>query len=150
MIFIIANSHCIRISGIGNYMYPTYMLTSSIFLTDFHLHFKKNHNAWYITRGAFETYFILVHIGFLCFSFLKKVLSLWIAILYSSVLCKIILDLKDFLLEQAYSNIQYMYKNILIATSLIMNSHEQQSQFYSLNLNIVLSELSDIYWIKNH
>lgn len=61
------------------------------------------------------------------------------------------MDLKDFLLEQAYSftgrNIQYMYKNILIATSLIiMNSHEQQSQFYSLNLKIVLRlfELSDI------
>lgn len=42
-------------------------------------------------------------LGFLFFSFLKKVLSLWIAIIYSLVLCKIIMDLKDFLLEQAYS-----------------------------------------------
>lgn len=146
MIFIIANSHCIRISGIGNYMFSTYMLTSSIFLTDFHLHFLKIIMLDTLQEVHLKHISYWFTLGFLCFSFLKKVLSLWIAIIYSLVLCKIIMDLKDFLLEQAYSftgrNIQYMYKNILIATSLIMNSHEQQSQFYSLNLKLYYDYLN--------
>lgn len=39
MIFIIVNSYCIRIFGIGNYMFSIYMLIFSIFLIDFYLYF---------------------------------------------------------------------------------------------------------------
>lgn len=76
MIFIIANSHCIRISGIGNYMFSTYMLTSSIFLTDFHLHFKKIIMLDTLQEVHLKHISYWFTLGFLCFSFLKKVLSL--------------------------------------------------------------------------
>lgn len=79
------------------------MLTSSIFLTDFHLHFKKIIMLDTLQEVHLKHISYWFTLGFLCFSFLKKVLSLWIAIIYSLVLCKIIMDMKDFLLEQAYS-----------------------------------------------